>query len=271
MIEAKVVLDSIVAKGPRLTTFQLKYHRYIHGELMTHRVFSRNASSSRAIPVMKVLRQVWNDPAIPVHWGQNQPGMQADNQLSGWRKAAARGLWRLAGKSACVMAYAMMRVGLHKQVANRILEPWQFIHVVLSATELNNWFALRDHKDAQPEIRVLAREMGKALAVSRPNTLAKGQWHLPYLSESEKRLLSTEDARKVSAARCCRVSYLKHDGTESNVEEDIQLCERLAGSVPIHASPFEHVATPLDDKRAWSGNFRGWKQYRKIIERELRE
>lgn len=265
-IEAKIILDSISHKGVRLTTFQLKYHRFIHSELMTHRVFSRNASSSRAIPVMKVLKQVWNDPAIPLHWGKNQPGMQANAQLAGWKKTAARALWTLAGKAACVFAYAMVKVGLHKQVANRILEPWQFIHVVLSSTEFANWFALRDHPDAQPEIQELAKKMRMQLRLSIPTKLRPGQWHLPYLTEMERTVLSTGTARKVSAARCCRVSYLKHDGGASDFIEDEKLCDRLAKSKPIHASPFEHVAQPLENSNLRSGNFQGWMQYRELVE-----
>lgn len=265
-IEAKVILDSISHKGVRLTTFQLKYPRFFHSELMTHRVFSRNASSSRAIPVMKVLKQVWHDPAMPIHWGQNQPGMQANAQLTGWKKSAAHILWRLAGKVACVFAYGMVKVNLHKQVANRILEPWQFIHVVLSSTEYDNFFALRDHVDAQPEIRELAQKMRKARDASYPMRLKPGQWHLPYLTANEIKMLSTGTARKVSAARCCRVSYLKHDGGASDVFEDEKLCDRLAKSKPIHASPFEHVATPLDNSNLRSGNFQGWMQYRELVE-----
>ena len=265
-IEAKVILDSVSHKGIRLTTFQLKYPRFIHSELMTHRVFSRNASSSRAIPVMKVLKQVWNDPAMPIHWGQNQPGMQANAQLTGWKNVAVRGLWRLAGKVACVFAYGMTKIGLHKQVANRILEPWQFIHVVLSATSYENFFLLRDHSDAQPEIRELAQKMRRAMFGSYPTRLRPGQWHLPYLSASERNILSTGVARKVSAARCCRVSYLKHDGDASDVYEDEKLCDRLTKSRPIHASPFEHVATPLNNSNLHSGNFQGWMQYRELVE-----
>ena len=265
-IEAKIILDSISHKGVRLTTFQLKYPRFIHSELMTHRVFSRNASSSRAIPVMKVLKQVWSDPAMPIHWGQNQPGMQANAQLTGWKKTAARALWKGAGKVACVFAYGMVKIGLHKQVTNRVLEPWQFIHVVLSATTYDNFFALRDHPDAQPEICELARQMRRAMFSSHPTRLKLGQWHLPYLSATERSGLSTGTARKVSAARCCRVSYLKHDGGASDFLEDEKLCDRLAKSRPIHASPFEHVAMPLDNSNLRSGNFQGWMQYRELVE-----
>ena len=81
-MEVKVIADSISESGKRITTFQLKYPRFIHSEVMTHRVFSRNASSSRAIPVKKMIEQVRNNPAMPIHWGANQSGMQAKNELN---------------------------------------------------------------------------------------------------------------------------------------------------------------------------------------------
>lgn len=284
-ITAKVIADSISEDRKRITTFQISYPRMIHSEFMTHRVFSRNASSSRAIPVKKVLAQVWNDPAMPVHWGQNQSGMQAKTELTGFKQTVAKALWRGAGKVACMFAWGMMKAGLHKQVSNRILEPWQIIHVVVTATEWDNFFELRDHEDAQPEIRELAIQMRKAMNESNPQMLSHGEWHLPYVLEEElsKALQDSETAdkgwelmRKVSAARCCRVSYLKHDGTASKIQEDLKLCERLAGARPIHASPFEHQASPdqvsltgVDgewESASLHGNFVGWIQYRKILE-----
>lgn len=289
MITAKVIADSISVTGKRITTLQLCYPRFIHAEFMTHRVFSRNASSSRAIPVMKMLAQVWNDPATPIHWGQNQAGMQAKGELTGFKKAVARSLWKFAGRLMCGVAYSMNKVGLHKQVANRILEPWQNIHVVLTATEFDNWDALRDHPDADPNICELARVMKIARYCSTPVPLLPGHWHLPYVTDVElDRLVAqsgTEVAalvgRKVSAARCCRVSYLKHDGSTSMVEEDLLLCERLAGAAPIHASPFEHQATPdvwHSDTDGFSGyeqvslhgNFEGWIQHRKLVELDFK-
>src|SRR5690606_30080072 len=118
---------------------QLRYPRFIHAEFMTHRAFSRNASSSRAIPVHKMLSQVWNDPATPIHWGASRPGMQAREELKGWKRKAAQAIWKLAGRAACVFAWGAMKLGLHKQVANRILEPWQYIHVVVTATDWDNF------------------------------------------------------------------------------------------------------------------------------------
>lgn len=297
MIAAKVIEDSISEAGDRLTTLQLVYPRLVHSELMTHRVFSRNASSSRAIPVKKMLDMVRSEPAMPIHWGKNQPGMQANEQLTGYALDEARKLWLLAAENAANVADEMMQIGLHKQVANRILEPFQHINVVLTATEFDNWDELRDHDDADPNIHELARQIKAARNASEPTLLEYGQWHLPYVSQEERIEMrdAIDNLRAISAARCCRVSYLKHDGTKSSIEEDLALCDRLAAARPIHASPFEHQATPMPevepqvyfngggdvevkgyvpegvshidmDGYAWSGNFKGWIQSRKLLE-----
>ena len=265
-IIVKVIEDSISPHGIRLTTLQLSYHRYIHGEFMTHRVFSRNASSSRAIPVMTMIKQVWNNPVIPVHFGANMPGMQAKEQLTGWRRAAAEFLWRLGGKLACVVAYGMTKIGLHKQVANRVLEPWQQMHVIVTATEWENFFSLRCHPDAQPEIRVLAEMIREAMANSTPVKRAWGEWHLPYISAEERNEFGIKTLIKMSAARCARVSYLTHDGKKPEAAKDIGLYERLVGSKPIHASPVEHQAKPMSPSDGWGGNLRGWRQHRQDVE-----
>lgn len=279
-IQAKIIEDSISIEGKRITTFQLLYPRFIHAELLTHRVFSRNASSSRAIPVKKMIQMVREEPAMPIHWGKNQPGMQANEELLLGDRYRAEVLWREAAQKAASVAERMMEMGLHKQVANRILEPFQHISVVLTATDLDNWFELRAHPDAQPEIQALAIEMQKAIAESIPHELDVGEWHLPYvtLDDRNDRFFKNnpELLRQVSAARCCRVSYLRHDGTAASVSDDLALCEKLVGAKPLHASPFEHQATPdyyVKDMEAghWKqpelhGNFTGWCQYRKMIE-----
>lgn len=290
MIEAKIIEDSISESGKRITTFQLLYPRFIHAELMTHRVFSRNASSSRAIPVKKMLEMVRNEPAMPIHWGANQPGMQADNQLSHCDCYKAEVLWREAAQKASNVAERMMELGLHKQVANRILEPFQHISVVLTTTELENWFELRRHKDAQPEIQHLATEMGVVLGRSTPKLLKEGEWHLPYVTLEERNdgffNANPDNAallRQISAARCCRVSYLKHDGSAASIADDLELCDKLVGARPLHASPFEHQATPDEYVKegkfggvdGWKqpylhGNFVGWIQHRKLIEDQFK-
>lgn len=269
--QAEVIEDSIADNGVRLTTLQLMYPRLIHSEFMTHRIFSRNASSSRAIPVAKMIDQVRNNPAMPAHWGKNQAGMQADAELPGHAKEWSKALWLKAANQAADTAEEMMRLGLHKQVANRILEPFQYIHVVVSATDFDGFFSLRDHPDADPTIQELARSMKEALTGSAASFIQQCGWHLPYVSMEERERYSGRPDLlcKISSARCCRVSYLKHDGSNPSVADDLELCDKLAGSVPIHASPFEHVATPSFKGFPGSGNFRSWVQYRTVIENGL--
>lgn len=265
--EVRVIADSI-HNNKRITTLQLRYWRAIHSELMTHRVFSRNASSSRAIPVKTTLKQVWNEPAGPIHWGANQAGMQAHSQLTGWRLKLAKLGWKLAGRTACIFAWSLMKVGLHKQVANRLLEPWQYISVVLTSTEWDNFFALRCHKDAQPEFQELATAirgaMQNSLPRERPET-GVDAWHLPYITAEERKTHAIHLLCKMSAARCARVSYLRHDGTSSTLEEDVALFERLVGSKPAHSSPVEHQARPAEHPELTSGNFVGWLQWRQTM------
>jgi hypothetical protein len=285
--QVKVIEDSISEKngdfgGVRLTTLQLKYPRFIHAEFMTHRVFSRNASSSRAIPVAKMIEQVRNEPATPVHWGKNQSGMQAREELLGPELDEAIILWNEAADAASDIAEKMTKIGLHKQVANRILEPFQNIHVVVTATEWDNFFALRCHPAAQPEIQLLATMMHDAMQAHQPRILRNGEWHLPYI-RPEERGMDTKLLIQASAARCARASYAKHDGTMSSIGEDVELYGQLVirpytdkrGNVlthddPIHASPIEHQATPMtyvtQMKHEFSGNLRGWHQYRKLFE-----
>lgn len=265
MIEAKVIEDSIYEGGQRLTTMQLKYQRFLHPEFMTHRVFSRNASSSRAIPVAKMLQQVYEDPAMPVEWGKNQPGMQARELLSAEDTESAKSSWLLAAKLAAGAAEALMETGVHKQITNRLLEPFQWIHVVVTATDWDNFFALRDHPDAQPEIRELARAMKAAMAASTPRVLGFGEWHLPYLDDAERLGLPIKDQIACSVARCARVSYLRHNLTAPNLEDDKQLHDRLVLAVPPHMSPTEHQATPTLDTSK-QANLRGWMQYRRQVE-----
>lgn len=262
----------------QLLTFQLRYPRFVHAELLTHRALSRNSSSSRAIPVAKVLKQVREDPAIPFHWGINQPGMQADNVLGPQEAAIAETYWRESARRAADMAECMLAMNLHKQVINRILEPYQFMSVIVTATEWDNFFELRDHPDAEPHIRELAQRMREAWAKSEPTLLQYGDWHLPYVLPEELKKHGVEVCRKLSAARCARVSYLTHDGEKPDVKKDLELFDRLVGSVPLHASPIEHQATPMQDIYTslnaahcadLQGNLRDWIQFRKLWEQKV--
>lgn len=264
--EVKVLAASKSSvSGDRLYTLQLRYWRAIHSELMTHRVFSRNAGSSRAKPVKKVLAQVWKDPAGPIHWGVNQAGMQARAELVGWRRALAGALWRTAGKVMCGFAWGMMKIGLHKQVANRLLEPWQYIDVVVSATDWENFFELRCHKDAQPEFQELAIRIQDEIALAVVHVLKPGEWHLPYIHSDEDLDLIT--ALKVSAARCARVSYEPFDGNAS-IEKEIARHDLLVSSKPIHASPTEHQAMVTAYGLRYA-NFSGFVQYRYFIDNDV--
>lgn len=269
MIEAKVIEDSISESGKRITTLQIKFHRFILPEFNTHRVFSRNFSSSRAIPTKKLLEQIRNEPAMPVHWGKNQPGMQASEELQGEERNNAQFAWKRSADAAATMAEVMSDLGVHKQIVNRIIEPYLWANGIMTSTEWDNWFELRAHEDAQPEIHELALRMREAIEASTPKLLKQSEWHLPYVSQQERETMETSLLQKISAARCCRVSYLKHDGTAPNVEEDLKLFDRLAGSIPLHASPLEHQATPMQNKTLTSGNFFGWTQYRKLWEKEI--
>ena len=307
-ITAKVIADSISPQGHRLTTMQLRYPRFIHAEAKTHRVMSiddaeyeflqeisfmddpnlsRNASSSRAVPVERMIQDVLDDPAMPVEWGSNKPGMQAGEECTNAVNILAQddagefqitgvspqSAWLDARSHAVRNARAFAQAGYHKQIANRLLEPFAHISVVCTATEWDNFFALRCHPAADPTMRALAEAMLDAREASEPR---KDNWHLPYVGWSDHDWADEQDARDdnfqmfnalamISAARCARVSYLNHDGSNPDIEKDLALAKRLLES--RHMSPSEHQArVTRDEGTALWGNFTGWDQHRKMIE-----
>ena len=269
---AEIIADSINGSGDRLTTFVLTYHRMIHSEFMTHRMLSKNSSSSRAIPAEKMIKLVESQEVYPLHWGKNQKGMSAREELEGGALLAARHWWKAAREEAIARAKVGIQIGLHKQIINRILEPFSSITVICSGTEYQNFFAQRCHPDAQPEIQALANKMKLAYDASKPLELPDGAWHIPLITDEEwvcgfKATAETNELEtmiKIAVGRCARVSYLNHDG-DRNITDDIKLHDRLLTSKPAHLSPFEHVAIALPDseKRA---NFRGWESYRFRLE-----
>jgi thymidylate synthase ThyX len=262
---AKVIKDSISLAGVRLVTMEATYPRFVHAELLTHRLFSRNAASSRAIPIKKMIKRVQDEPVEPVFWGKNQKGMQAQERLSFEETIEARKVWLLAADQATATADHLAYLDVHKQLVNRIIEPWSWITVIISATEWGNFFSQRCHPDAQPEIRHIAEMMQSAMAKHVAHPLGPSAWHVPYLDIDDQVNIAdrpeTDIFQKVSTARCARVSYLTHDG-KIDVDKDLELYDRLATANPPHASPFEHVATPLEDPDVWCGNFRGFCQWR---------
>lgn len=269
-ITAKTIADSIARSGDRVTTLQLRYPRFVHAELMTHRVFSRNASSSRAVPVERLIKDVLEDTAMPIHWGKNQKGMQADEEHSApvvigfssddYVYGTPEQAWLAARDNAISMARVFSDAGYHKQVVNRLLEPFSHINVIVTATEWENFFELRDHPAAQPEIRALAKAMRGAMAGSEPVETRTGQWHLPYLPLQDRIGRSLLEQIQVSAARCARVSYWTHDGRPTDPNEDVKLAIELWDSG--HFSPFEHQARPMAGRHA---NFVGWQQCRHAL------
>ncbi|MCA6430237.1 MAG: FAD-dependent thymidylate synthase [Cytophagales bacterium] len=264
--EAKIIADSINEQGCRLTTFALTYHRYIHSEVMTYRMWSRNASSSRAIPAEKNIKQVENLNLYPVHWGANQKGMQAYEEVGEIIQELAADAWDDA-RNACVKAAnRLIELGIHKQVANRLLEPFNTITTLVTATDFSNFFSQRCHPDAQPEIRILAENMQSSYNNSTPLKLFGGNWHLPFISEEEHwdTSLDLSTLKKISVGRCARVSYLQHDGTR-NVEKDVALHDNLLVAQPPHLSPFEHVARSMVNNTMYA-NLQGWKSLRWQIE-----
>jgi hypothetical protein len=296
LITARILADSVAPNGQRITTLEIEYPRFILAELNTHRMLSKNSASSRAIPVKTMHQHMTDNPAQPVHWGKNQPGMQAKTELTDNDLADAKFMWRRAQQDAMHWAQQMSeRVGLHKQVANRITEPWMLMKTVISGTEWANFFWLRAHADAQPEIHELAVKMWDAHNASSPQLLHPGEWHLPYvrshrLSSGELIYLdatdtpiTTEQARVISASCCAQVSYRKSD---DSYEKAHKIFKQLIESQPCHASPVEHQATPMNTRAMcnyepetwepgithvsangdlWSGNLRGWIQFRKMI------
>ncbi len=256
---AKILLDSVAPTGERLTTMEVCFPRFVLAEFNTHRQFSRNSASSRAIPTSKLIERVLTEPVLPLEWGRNQPGMAASSLLDIEAVRIAERAWLRARDEAVESVRELQTLQVHKQVLNRLLEPFLWHTVIVTATEWANFFALRCTPQAQPEIREVALKMRAAYERHRPTALRAGEWHTPLLQEDEFGL-DIELRKRVSAARCARVSYLTHDGARDR-SKDLDLCDRLMEQ--HHLSPFEHVATPAPGANA---NFRGWRQMRAEVE-----
>jgi thymidylate synthase ThyX len=293
-IKATIIADSINQNGIRLTTFEFEYPRFIHAEVMTHRMLSKNAASSRAIPIERMHEAIKADPGMPIYWGKNQSGMQAKEELDPVMLEQAKIWWGMAQSDAIDWSKDLAELGLHKQIANRITEPFQTMKTVISGTEWENFFWLRDHPDAQPEFQRLAASAKAAMDISIPMELSYGEWHLPYIQVrrpagvvsyyTKDAEWSLVDARIISASCCAQVSYRKNDDT---IDKARMIYDRLVNTSPVHASPVEHQATPMPnitgftawpqgvthqrrDKSYWSGNFQDWIQFRQQIPNNTR-
>ena len=308
-ITAKVICDSVSPDGVRITTLEIEYPRFIHGEFMTHRSLSRNSSSSRAIPIQKMLDQIESNMALPIYWGKNKSGMQAVEEVSKFDEAKSVLNWERSFNYTKERVLDMVDVGLHKQVPNRLTEPFQMMKVVVTGTDWDNFFNLRIHPDAQPEICMLAYKIYKAMGESESVKLKVGDWHLPYVNigwngggdiayfNEDFDVIDLEDAIKISASCCAQVSYRN---TDMSLEKADKIFNMLIKSDVLHASCFEHLATPVSkeieiensdyltvgfikkasDSNTWeygithqnksgqlfSGNLRGWISYRQQLQ-----
>lgn len=283
----RILADSISEAGHRITTFELTMPRVVLAEFNTHRMLSRNSASSRAIPVGKMLARVKDDPFVPVHWGKNQKGMAAEEEFTGEDRGKLDDAWRGFSIEAAENAAQLVEFGVHKQITNRLLEPWLWQTIVVTATDWSNLWHLRDSDAAMPEIRTSIAAARRLYEASTPKLVARG-WHLPLVDEEEW-LADTRpmlEWAKISSARCARVSYLTHDGRR-DPEEDLKLYERLVA--PGHMSPLEHACRPMyseeldlfrrplfqwnESRETWTfvrngyylGNVEGWVQLRKMI------
>lgn len=285
--KCKIIADSVAENKCRLVTFEVTFPLIVLAELNTHRMLSRNVASSRAIPVKKMIEAVQNNPFVPEKFPKNQSGMQNTEWLEGQDAENALATWLTAANYAVVTAETMLELNVHKQIANRLLAPFLWTTAVITATDWKNFFTLRCHEAAQPEIRKIAEMMREEYEKSEPTLLRKGEWHLPYINEEtrtqviahvmETTQLDTSEATlnllvnlklaEVSVGRCARVSYLRQS-EDTDWKSDAELCQRLAEN--RHLSPFEHVAFPLVDA-TYYGNVRGWNQYRKMLQGESGE
>jgi hypothetical protein len=287
-INVKVIAKSLNLLGDPITTFELDYPRYIHSEIMTHRVFGRNAQSSRAVPVNKTL-EVNTDFVKPIIWGKNKAGMSSKEELQDETLNKVRELWDRHARTTFEVSKELTDLGLHKQWSNRITEPFSRIKVVITATEWDNFFWLRDDEDAaQPEIVELAQRMKDAYEDFAATQLDTGHWHLPYVFQEfdskgnqyfldeTASVIPLEDAVKISVSCCAQVSYRRLDQSK---EKAIDIYNKLFSGPKPHLSPCEHPAkvgpkymdfktpgiTHMDKAgNAWSGNLKNFVQYRQL-------
>ena len=248
-------------------------------EFNTHRMLSRNSASSRAVPFETMLKRVQENPFIPMRWMKDHKGMQGAEYFedpSDIKELEAT--WLVAKDEAVSMAELLSEQGLTKQIVNRLLEPFMWHTVIVTASEWENFFALRAHEAAEIHIQHLAHMMLDEYNKSTPNLLNVGEWHIPFgkimdedrieheiRSEMEDPAyqITEEDIAaaklQIATARCARVSYTNYEGKD-DYGADIRLHTLLSSMG--HWSPFEHCAKAME-ANYFSGNFCGFEQYRK--------
>jgi thymidylate synthase ThyX len=271
-ISARIVADSITKDGKRITSIVAVIPRIVLAELNTHRALSKNSASSRAIPFPKMCDMVVNEPFIPMLFQKTHKGMQGTEQFTEVSDIAqCVNMWLDARDKAVASAKELDNFGVTKQLCNRILEPFMYHTVLLTATEWQNFIALRAHKDAEVHIQDFAYKVIDVLNASTPRLLMEGEWHIPFgdnilISGLEGLEANTTKTIKIATARCARVSYNNFEGKD-DYEADIKLHDQLLESG--HMSPFEHCAQAASGDTI-SGNFVGYVQYRKMFSGENR-
>jgi len=296
MFKAEVVLASESPDGVRLYSVLATYPRFIHAEIMTHRDRARNAASSRAIPWKKyvagapvaileaeaaanicdgrakwmqpncMFKMVRDNPVIPIVFGAEKKGMQTGDSVDD--PELARAIWLDALADAMKHADRLATLGVHKSLVNRLVEPFMWMTVLMTATEWKNFYRLRCHPDAEIHFKKIAGMIHTAIDEAPVQKLRYGEWHLPFICAEEAASLPLDIKKCVSAGRCARLSYLTHDGRRDHAE-DVALCDRLINRQDgvLHASPLEHVAQAMEAAHR-SGPYRGWKQFRKEFANE---
>lgn len=251
MISAEIVADSMNMGGERITTFVLVFPRIILAEFNTHRMFSRNSASSRAIPFSKMVDSVMEYPFVPVAWQKSHKGMQGQDYHNEEDSKWLSFRWLTARDNAVEQAKALDALNVSKQMVNRLIEPFMWHKVICTSTSdgLDNFFELRSNEAAEIHIQELALKMQEALLFSMPKALEDGQWHMPFGN-------SFAD----SVASCARVSYTTvGDHREWTEEENEALYKKLYQSK--HFSPFEHCAMAAPDNKSYY-NLKGWMSLR---------
>jgi pimeloyl-ACP methyl ester carboxylesterase len=233
-------------------------------EFNTHRMLSRNSESARAMPPEMTIERVLADPYIP-EFGSRVKGMGVGDPLPDMDAFAAGNAWLDARDAAVGVARKLLSMNVAKEQVNEVLTPFMWHTVIVTATEWDNFFALRAHKDAAPSLRKAVVLMKQAIAESSPRVLTFGQWHLPLVEQKESPTHSSQFAG-VSAGRCARSSYSTHHNPES-AQDSFARWIKLAQSG--HWSPGEHPAECVrGDMGLDLGNFRGWRQLRKFYPQE---
>jgi thymidylate synthase ThyX len=291
-IDSKLILTSKNREtGVSLYTFVLTYPRVILAEVNTHRMLSRNTASSRAIPAKKQRSRVLAVPFVPVTIGKNQKGMQAGEELTGWRRAVAINTWKLARYPMVLASWILEKVGAHKQVVNRLVETWTWTEQVVTCTDLKNVFKLRNHSDAEPHFQLLAEQMqrqveyvetlfdvvnfdsrnpdGSACAldcvnptmgVLRVQMLRPGEWHMPFVDERDVKGLQAElDAKQIAAYGTLNDGHFKLGAIKWDDLKQISVarCARVSYYLPESGarSSFERdleLCSRLSDSGHWS-------------------